>query len=226
MNCQNCDAPVLPSDERCERCGAKLLHRRAFPGAPKREDFILTADEPASDLEESPPDAGPEFPYSSEFSSAPHAAKPEIAPARYGGFWRRLFAFMIDLAVVALLCAVMGAMVYVGYKVGLAAHHRAVTLGNASPLMVFLTFSGVFLTTAYFVVFHGMAGQTIGKSVFRLRVVGPDQQPISYRRALLRWIGTFGFGAASLGVSVLWIVWSREKRAWHDYLARTWVIQD
>jgi uncharacterized RDD family membrane protein YckC len=223
MNCQNCDAPVLPSDERCERCGAKLLHRRAFLGAPNREDFALTGDEPASDLEESAPDTGPEFSHSSGFASAPVGL--ESTPSRYGGFWRRLFAFAIDLVVIFFLCSVMGVMAYVGYKVGLAAHHRAVTLGNASPLVVFLTFSGVFLATAYFVVFHGMDGQTIGKAVFHLRVVGPDQQRISYRRALLRWIGTFGLGAASIGLSALWILWSREKRAWHDYLARTWVIR-
>lgn len=226
MNCQNCDAPVLPSDERCQRCGAKLLYRRAFFGAPRKEDFTLTGDEPVSDFEEAAPDTGPEFPYPSEFASAPHAAVSESALPRYGGFWRRLFAFVIDLAMIVLLCAVMGAMAYVGYKVGLAAHHRAVTLANASPLVVFLTFSGVFLTTAYFVVFHGMDGQTIGKSVFHLRVVGPDQQRISYRRAFLRCVGTFGLGMASIGVSLLWILWSREKRGWHDYLARTWVVQE
>jgi uncharacterized RDD family membrane protein YckC len=226
MNCQNCDAPVSPSDERCERCGAKLLHRRAFLGAPRKEDFTLTFDEPVNDFEEAAPDTDPEFPYHSEFATAPHATAAAGAPPRYGGFWRRLFAFVIDVVMIVLLGAVMGAMAYVGYKVGLAAHNRAMTLGNASPLVVFLTFSGVFLTTAYFVVFHGMDGRTIGKSVFHLRVVGRDQQRISYRRAFLRCVGTFGLGMASIGVSLLWILWSREKRAWHDYLARTWVVQD
>ena len=52
MNCQNCDAPVLVSDERCEKCGAKLLHRRVFLGAAKTEDFTLTGDEPARDLDD------------------------------------------------------------------------------------------------------------------------------------------------------------------------------
>ena len=52
MNCQNCDAPVLVSDERCEKCGAKLLHRRVFLGAAKTEDFTLTGDEPASDFDD------------------------------------------------------------------------------------------------------------------------------------------------------------------------------
>jgi uncharacterized RDD family membrane protein YckC len=58
-----------------------------------------------------------------------------------------------------------------------------------------------------------------------LRVVGPAQQSISHRRALLRWIGLVGFAGASIGLSCLWILWSGEKRAWHDYLAGTWVIR-
>ncbi len=227
MNCQNCDAPVLQSDERCEKCGAKLLHRRAVLGTAKREDFTLMADESVSEFEEPAHEEDPWFLSQSEFATAPHAAVMESAPPpRYGGFWRRLGAFIIDLSMISLLCAVMAVMAYVGYKVGLAAHNRGVSLGNASPLVVFLTFSGVFLTTAYFVVFHGMDGQTVGKSVFHLRVVGANQQRISYRRALLRWLGTFGLGVASIGLSVLWILWSREKRGWHDYLARTWVIRD
>ncbi len=229
MNCQNCDAPVLASDERCDKCGAKLLHRRVFLGAAKTEDFALTADEAVSEFEEPPAEEDPEPLFQAGWAQAPHAVVIDSAPPaepRYGGFWRRLGAFVIDLAMIFLLCTVMAVMAYVAYKVGLAAHNRGVSLGNASPLVVLLTMAGVFLTTAYFVVFHGMDGQTIGKLVFHLRVVGADRQPISYRRALLRWLGTVGLGMASLGLSLLWILWSREKRGWHDFLARTWVIQD
>lgn len=231
MNCQNCDAPVSASDERCAKCGAKLLHRRVFFGAPKTEDFTLTADEPASDFEP-PAEEDPEPLFQTGLAQAPRAVvidSIDSVPSpqtRYGGFWRRLGAFVIDLAMIFLLCAVMSAMAYVAYKVGLAAHNRGVSLGNASPLVVLLTVAGLVLTTAYFVVFHGMDGQTIGKLVFRLRVVGANQQRISYRRALLRWLGTVGFGMASIGLSLLWILWSREKRGWHDFLARTWVIRE
>jgi uncharacterized RDD family membrane protein YckC len=232
MNCQNCDAPVLVSDERCEKCGAKLLHRRVFLGAAKTEDFTLTGDEPARDLDDALAEEDFEPLFQGELAQAPHAVvidSIDSAPPvqlRYGGFWSRLGAFIIDLAMIFLLCAIMAAMAYVAYKVGLAAHNRRVSLGNASPLVVLLTMAGLFLTTAYFVLFHGMDGQTIGKVVFHLRVVGADRQRISYRRALLRWLGTVGFGVASIGLSLLWILWSREKRGWHDFLARTWVIRD
>jgi uncharacterized RDD family membrane protein YckC len=117
-------------------------------------------------------------------------------------------------------------MAYIGYKVGLAAHDRWISWSNAASLMTYLTFAWVGLTTAYFVVFHGMEGQTIGKWLLGLRVVSAGQTPLTYRRALLRWIGTVGFGFVSLGLSFLWILWQREKRGWHDFLARTWVIRD
>jgi len=227
MNCQNCDAPVSAADERCPRCGAKLLHRRVFFGAPKPADFTLTADEPMNELEDLSPEEASALlsPPQVEHAAAQPNAAPAIAPTapRYGGFWRRLGAFFVDLVLIFALSALMTAMGYVGYKVGLAAHNRAVSLGNAGPLVLLLTLAGIFLTTGYFVVFHGMDGQTVGKRVFGLRVVGADGQRISYRRALLRWIGTVGLGVASIGLGIFWMAWSREKRAWHDYLARTWV---
>jgi uncharacterized RDD family membrane protein YckC len=108
----------------------------------------------------------------------------------------------------------------------LAAHDRSISLSNAAPLMAFLTFAGMGLATAYFVVFHGTEGKTIGKWLLGLRVVGADQGLITYRQALLRWIGTVGFGFVSFGLSFLWILWQREKRGWHDFSAHTWVIRD
>jgi uncharacterized RDD family membrane protein YckC len=226
MNCQNCDALVLPSAERCEKCGAKILHHRVVFGAPRREDFNLTREEPF-ELER-PVDADAwQFPAASEITPATPTVETPVEPAgapRYGGFFRRGAAFLIDWFVVIVLALVMGLMAYVGYKVGLAAHHRTITRATLMPLVLLLAASTTMLATVYFVLFHGMHGKTIGKSLLRLRVVGADHERIGYRRACLRWIGTVGFAPLLLGF--LWVLWSPEKRAWHDYLARTWVIKE
>jgi len=226
MNCQNCDAPVLASAERCEKCGAKILHRRVIFGAPRREDFNLTREEPF-ELDQ-PVDIDPwQFPAQAESTSVTPSDEASVEPAGvppYGGFFRRGAAFLIDGFVVVMLALVMGLMAYLGYKVGLAAHHRTITRATMMPLVLLFTTSTTVLATGYFALFHGMEGKTIGKWLFRLRVVGADHESIGYRRACLRWIGTVVFAPLLLGF--LWVLWSRDKRAWHDYLARTWVIRE
>ena len=228
MNCQNCESPVADDAERCEQCGAKLLHRRIVFGAPRPEDFKLTLEEPIEAIEPVEKDDWHilEEKDAAEFAPSvitPSEAAPEIA---YGGFFRRTLAFGIDVVTILLLSALMGIMAYIGYKVGLAAHGRFVSLDNLSPLFGILTLAWIVLATAYFVVFHGSDGKTVGKWLLGLRVVDSAQTAISYRRAFLRWVGLVGFGFATFGLSCLWIIWSGEKRGWHDYLARTWVVRD
>ncbi|HXF75379.1 MAG TPA: RDD family protein, partial [Methylomirabilota bacterium] len=188
MNCQNCDAPVLASDVTCQKCGARLLHRRTFPPSPRQDLFVLTAEESPSDLQESSREDNdwqfPPRPVAAP-SSGP-AAKAAAAEVRWGGFFRRAGACIIDLVMLASLAALMGAMAYVGYKVGLAAHNRPISWSRAVPLLSYLTFAWIGLSTAYFVIFHGMEGKTVGKWLLGLRVVGEGQSPIGYRRALLR----------------------------------------
>jgi uncharacterized RDD family membrane protein YckC len=231
MNCQNCDAPVLASDERCEKCGAKLL-RRVFLGVPKSEEFVLRAEEPARLLDDrEPPAENDDHDFPPRFEAAPSAPVWPIlgdmpSELRWGGFFRRLGAFLVDVGMILLLSALMGAMSYIGYKVGLSAHNRAITWNSAAPLVSLLSLAEIALATIYFVVFHGMEGRTVGKWLLGLRVVGVNQRPITCRRALLRWVGTVVLGGASLGLAFLWILWQREKRGWHDFLARTWVVRE
>ena len=136
---------------------------------------------------------------------------------------RRGVAFAIDLVIVVALSTVLLLLSYIGYKVGLSAHDQALTMATARPLLFFATLGCIALAAGYFVLLHAMDGKTVGKWMLGLRVVGPEQAPISYRQAFVRLIGTIAF--TPLIVGALWIIWSREKRAWHDLLARTWVIR-
>lgn len=142
----------------------------------------------------------------------------------WGGFFRRTAAFSIDLLVIAALLFVLFYLAYVGYSVGLAAHQQTLSEENLDALLLFLSLGGISLVSGYFVLLHGMEGKTVGKWLFGLRVVGPDQQPISYGRALRRWVATWI--SAIFGLGFLWILFSREKRGWHDLLAGTWVIRE
>lgn len=214
---------------RCERCGAKLLHRRVIVGIPKPEEFALTGEENSVEVDEPGEKDDWQFPLKAEIEASQRAvvrereAKPEI---HWGGFFRRAIACVVDVIILALLSAIMGAMAYVGYKVGLAAHGRTVAWNNMPALIGLFILGWLGLTTAYFIVFHGMSGKTIGKSLLRLRVVGRERGPINYGQAAIRWLATVGVGFAPIGLGILWIIWQREKRGWHDLVARTWVIRD
>jgi len=227
LKCQNCEAPVVAADELCGKCGAKLLHRRVLLGVPKPENFSLTAEENKPDVEE---DAGGDdwqFLTRAELASFGNPTPPtpeSLAEVRWGGFFRRANALSIDLFVIALLSAIMGAMAYVGYKVGLSAHGQVISGDNAAALFAILTLGWLGLTTAYFIVMHGLGGQTIGKMLLGLRVVGDDRQPPSFRQAALRWLAAVGF--APIGLGFLWVLWQSEKRGWHDFVARTWVVRE
>lgn len=227
LKCQNCEAPVVAADELCGKCGAKLLHRRVLLGVPKPENFSLTAEENKPEVEE---DAGGDdwqFPTQAEltrFGTLKRPTPESPAGVSWGGFFRRAYALSIDLFVIALLSAIMGAMAYVGYKVGLSAHGQVISGDNAAALFAILTLGWLGLIGAYFIVMHGLGGQTIGKMLLGLRVVGDDRQPPSFRQAALRWLAAVGF--APIGLGFLWVLWQPEKRGWHDFVARTWVVRE
>ena len=148
----------------------------------------------------------------------------ETSEVPWGGFFRRSAAFLIDLSVLTALSFVLFYFSYVGYSVGLAAHHQTLSEDNLDVFLLFFSTGWIALIAAYFVLLHGMAGKTVGKWLFGLRVVSADQKPITYRQALVRWLGALI--SAIFGLGFLWILFSQEKRGWHDLLAGTWVIRE
>lgn len=230
VRCPNCDRSIEETETQCPHCGAKQLPRRVVLD-PRREEFSLTPDEPYDlgdererDDSEVPLERDSEFRFAETQQRPTEPAPVAVKEVRWGGFFRRLLAFLLDALVIALLGAVMWLLSYIGYKVGLSGHGRPITWHNTVPLFFLVTWASIFLATLYFVVFHGGEGKTIGKWLLGLRVVGPEQSGIGYGRAFLRWVVMVIL--APLGLGFLWILWSSEKRGWHDYLARTWVIRD
>ena len=142
----------------------------------------------------------------------------------WGGFFRRSSAFFVDILVLSLLSALLFYLLFVGYSVGLAAHHQVLSEQNLDVFLFFLLFGWFSLAAGYFVLFHGMGGQTVGKWLLGLKVVGANQEPITYRQALIRWMGACL--SALLGVGLLWTLFHPQKRGWHDMMAGTWVIRE
>ncbi len=144
-------------------------------------------------------------------------------PPRWGGFFRRSSAFSIDLMVLSMLSSLLFYLINVGFQVGMSAHGQTMTVDHLFLLIHIFVLAWLGLVASYFVMLPAMSGMTVGKWLLGLKIVAANRAPISYPQAMLRWLG-YAI-SAPLGLGFLWIMVSREKRAWHDLLARTWVVR-
>lgn len=133
------------------------------------------------------------------------------APA---GFWVRAAALLLDLGFLLVV-------EFVVWGVGTFLWGEEVT---TSPLLqASITAFHLVFGSAYFLCFHWIWGQTIGKMVLELRVVTVEGVPISLGAALVRYLGwlfsvTVVAGALMAGLRA-------DKRALHDLLAKTRVVR-
>ena len=81
------------------------------------------------------------------------------------------------------------------------------------------------MSALYQVYLGGILGQTLGKRLFRLRVISSQGQAPGPVVACLRFV-SLAFSLALAGLGFLWCIFDRERRALHDHLSGTYVILD
>lgn len=152
------------------------------------------------------------------------------APQFYAaGFFRRLFAFSVDLLVifpVALLLAWFG-----GEMIDLAMPaSREFTLDFWIDLilmkdLVLLSYLCMVagIVSFYFFIFQAAFSQTFGMKISGCKVLNSQGYHLSVERALWRTLLYF-FCFATLGFGFFWIGVDAEKRGLHDWLAGTYVV--
>ena len=144
---------------------------------------------------------------------------------RYAGFWKRLFAFIIDMA----FCVLVFLLSFV---IGLV-------LNNAVPqhpeglddvigaILIFLvlalalTVVGTFLL--YFPMLEGRYGRTLGKRLLGLRVIRENGTSIGFKEAFLR---RLPFYFDFIVIDVLFIPFTAKKQRGFDLIAQTLVIEE
>jgi len=157
---------------------------------------IAPANEPA-------PDPAPD-PAQASWAPDPAITVPRGASGPRGGFWIRLVAALIDWGMLLVVLVILA----------LVPHLRP--FGGPIDLLI---------AGAYFVALDGGArGQTLGKRVMGIRVVGFDTGGrIGYGRAFVRWLmSIFSFWLFCLGY--LWMLWDPERQCWHDKAANDVVV--
>ena len=128
-------------------------------------------------------------------------------------------ADLVILAVVFVLFLVAGEVALGSGRGGSLFPSPADLVELAAPYFLVL-FAVCF---GYFTLFHFLIGQTIGKMLFRIRVVGEERGGLIFSQAFLRSVG----GLLSLlpaGLGYLRIVFDGERRGWNDRLANSRVV--
>lgn len=79
------------------------------------------------------------------------------------------------------------------------------------------------VTYGFFALFWVRSGQTLGMIAWCLRVEDNDGYALTLKQALVRYLAAFI--ALGSGIGYLWILFSKNKLAWHDSWSNTRVVQ-
>jgi uncharacterized RDD family membrane protein YckC len=138
---------------------------------------------------------------------------------RYGGFWIRVLARIID----GIILAVVNGLLRLPF-VGLAQVSPTAAVGQALGLIGGMVFLNLGVAVTYETLFLGRFGATPGKMACRLKVVRADGSPLTYGRAFGRYWG-YVLSGFTLGVGYIMAAFTDQKRALHDFICDTRVVK-
>jgi uncharacterized RDD family membrane protein YckC len=123
-------------------------------------------------VEEKPLDSGIEKPTENLPATEVPPAEPAVEPYfKVAGFWRRLFAFIVDGVIIGVGCFVAAFLL----------------MSSGSWLGPFGRLIGLIVGTLYFGILNSrMFKATIGKHILAIHVVDKDGQPLTVSRSILR----------------------------------------
>lgn len=167
-----------------------------------------------------PPPAGGYPPPPPPGYGPPPAQMPPGAPpvayapqARYGGFWIRVVAFIID----AILLGIVGGIILAALRVNPT--DPTSPSYNTGRLIDFV------IGVAYFVGFWSYWSATPGQRILKLHIVDANtMQPLSVGKAIIRYIGLY-VALLVCFIGVIWVAFDARKQGWQDKIAGTLVLQ-
>jgi uncharacterized RDD family membrane protein YckC len=145
---------------------------------------------------------------------------PRSAVGEYAGVVSRGIAFLLDIAIVVVVCTIgYEAVITLLSAIGVA-HAASTFSANAIGYTIAVPVAFVAYCAASWV----LAGRTLGMFLLGVRVVRPDgESPRGGRsvvRALAYWI------SAILMLGFIWIMFDKRRQGFHDKIAGTFVVYD
>ncbi|HXF06045.1 MAG TPA: RDD family protein [Blastocatellia bacterium] len=139
------------------------------------------------------------------------AVSREIAdPVGPAGFFRRLYAGLVDAGVIAFACLPFVSCVELAQ--GNLTDWRVLALLGIVAALVGFIYLSLLLT---------MGGRTVGMAVAGLLVLDARTMDLpSFFQVVLRMVGLL-LGIASFGIGLLWAIVDRERRTFSDLFSRT-----
>jgi uncharacterized RDD family membrane protein YckC len=145
---------------------------------------------------------------------------------------RRIVAFAIDYILVSVLSF---PFVYlIGLRAEIPNLEQQFLLALVQPdqpvdpaVMYYGTLGSLVTQAAfvlYFTLFHAARGQTPGKVLFRIRVIDPDGNKPYFVKSLLRSLAMI-FSATLIFLPMAYAFFNPQRRAFHDYIAGTFVVE-
>ena len=155
----------------------------------------------------------------------------QVVRVRAAGFPRRFAAAFVDLMLVLSVSVV----VTIGAALALGVHLPSAKefgpdfvmagLLDRNPMAAGALGLLFGLSALYQIYLGGVLGQTIGKRLFRLRVISSRGEAPGPLVACMRFL-TMVLSLAMAGLGFLWCIFDRDRRALHDHLSGTYVILD
>ena len=130
-------------------------------------------------------------------------------PFGYGGFWRRLGSYVVDVIILDLIA---------GLIISLTATAGSTAIALVGFLLAFVWFFG------YQIFFIRKYDATPGQMALGLKVLRADGAKLSVGRIIGRFFG-FALAAVILYIGLIMVAFDDEKRGLHDRMCDTRVIK-
>lgn len=174
--------------------------------------------------------------YQSGFPGAP-AFGYDAGPG-YAGFGSRLGGYLLDSLLYGLLFAVFAVP---GVVLGIGAFDDCVSFDNGDTTEIIcppgapkggmlaagiaLGVVGLIVVAVLYVRALGRTGQTWGRKIVGVKVVGKDsRQPLGSGKAFLRLL-VAGIVSGNCVLGYLWMLWDKDKQTWHDKIVGSVVVK-
>jgi uncharacterized RDD family membrane protein YckC len=140
----------------------------------------------------------------------------ELPQMEYAGFWRRFLPYIIDLMIGFVILVL-------SLELLSAIHNHIFALGvdliNSLGFLIAILFSAmltIFCWTHW--------GMTLGKFIFRIKVVDKNGNKLTYDKSFIRLVG-YTLSAIILYLGYLWIAFDEKKQGLHDKMAESFVVK-